>query len=100
MRRRFLPLFLLSCAVSGCASLRSALTDAPDAPSEAAVEVPKSTPEQSYNAGVLDVERGDYDAARREWNRCLAMSSPESEARVDCLVALEKSAAPSPELEP
>jgi hypothetical protein len=96
MRRRALPLLLLACAVSGCASLTSALSDSP---SEAAVEVPKSTPEQSYNAGVLDHVRGDDDAARRDWNRCVAMSSPESDSRVDCLVALEKLASPA-SLEP
>lgn len=71
----------------GCASLKSAFTDSP---AEAAVAVPKSTPEQAYNAGVLFLERGDYDAARREWDRCVAMSPPDSASRVDCMVALEK----------
>ncbi|HXT00185.1 MAG TPA: hypothetical protein VN915_05890 [Elusimicrobiota bacterium] len=80
-------------AASGCASLKNALTDAP---SEATVEVPKTTPEQAYDAGVIFLERGDYDAARREWDRCVAMSSPDSSSRVDCMVALEKMSAPGP----
>ena len=91
MRLRLLPLLALACAVSGCASLKSAFTDSP---SEATVEIPKSTPDQAYNAGVLYLQRGDYDAARREWDRCVAMSPPDSESRVDCTVALEKLAAP------
>ena len=95
MPLRFLPLlafaFAFACAVSGCASVTSAFTDSP---SEAAVVIPKSTPEQSYNAGVLLLERGDYDAARRAWDRCVAMSPPDSASRVDCMVALEKMAAP------
>jgi Flp pilus assembly protein TadD len=67
-----------------------------DSPSEAAVEVPRTTPDQAYNAGVLLMERGDYDAARREWDRCVAMSPPDSSSRVDCAVALEKLATPGP----
>ena len=90
MRPRFL--LVLICAVSGCASLKSAFSDSP---SEAAVAIPKSTPDQAYNAGVLFLERGDYDAARREWDRCVAMSPPDSASRVDCTVALEKMALPA-----
>ena len=96
MRLLFLPLLALVCAVSGCASVKSAFTDSP---SEAAVVIPKSTPEQAYNAGVIFQERGDFDAARREWDRCVAMSSPDSPSRVDCMVALEKTAAPSAAIE-
>lgn len=84
---RLLSILALAGAALGCASLKSAFTDSP---AEAAVAVPKSTPEQSYNAGVLFLERGDYDAARREWDRCVAMSPPDSQSRVDCTVALEK----------
>ena len=91
MPLRFLALLALTFAVAGCAAVQGAFTDSP---AEAAVVVPKSTPEQSYNAGVLFLERGDYDAARREWDRCVAMSPPDSPSRVDCLVALEKMAAP------
>ena len=91
MRLRFLALPALVCSVSACASLKSAFTDSP---SEAAVAIPKSTPEQAYNAGVVFLERGDYDAARREWDRCVAMSPPDSTSRVDCMVALEKLASP------
>lgn len=80
-------------AASGCASLKNALADAP---AEAPVEVPKTTPEQAYNAGVIFLERGDYDSARREWDRCVAMSAPDSSSRVDCMVALEKMATPGP----
>jgi hypothetical protein len=97
MRFRFLPLLALACAVSGCASVQSAFTDSP---SEAAIVIPKSTPEQAYNAGVLFQERGDYDAARREWDRCVAMSPPDSPSRVDCMIALERAAAPSAATEP
>jgi hypothetical protein len=91
MFRRVPFLILAALAASGCASLKNALTDSP---AEAAVVVPKTTPEQSYNAGVLYLERGDYDAARREWDRCVAMSAPDSSSRVDCTVALEKLATP------
>lgn len=97
MRLPFLFLLVLAGAVSGCASLKSAFTDSP---SEAAIEVPKTTPEQAYNAGVIFQERGDFDAARREWNRCVAMSTPDSSARVDCMVALEKTALPTSAMEP
>jgi hypothetical protein len=96
MRPRFLPILALTCAVSGCASMQGAFTDTP---AEAAVAVPKSTPEQAYNAGVLLLERGDYDAARREWDRCVAMSSPDSQSRVDCMIALEKMAQPAAAME-
>jgi hypothetical protein len=91
MRSRLLPLLVLSCAVTGCASMKDAFTDSP---SEAPVVIPKSTPEQAYNAGIIFLERGDYDAARREWDRCVAMSPPDAPSRVDCMVALEKLAAP------
>ena len=93
MSRRAPFLLLLVCAASGCASLKSAFTDSP---SEASIVVPKTTPEQAYNAGVIFQERGDFDSARREWDRCLAMSAPDSAARVDCMVALEKTASPAP----
>lgn len=93
MFRRTLAVLLLACAASGCASVKAAFTDSP---SEAPVEVPKITPEEAYNAGVIDQERGDYDAARREWDRCVAMSAPDSSSRVDCMVALEKTASPEP----
>jgi hypothetical protein len=76
MDRRALLLFLSMCALSGCAT--------------APVEVPKMTPAQSYEAGLLNVTRGDYAAARRDWDRCLAMTTPESSERGDCLAALEQ----------
>ena len=89
MIRRRLPLVLLfACAASGCASLQSALADAPS--DVAPAPVVKTTPEAAYNAGLLDMVRGDDAAARRDWNRCLAMSSADSPSRVDCMVALEK----------
>ncbi len=90
------PLLALAFAASGCASVKSALTDSP---SDAPIEIPKTTPEQAYNAGVIFQERGDFDAARREWDRCLAMSAPDSPSRVDCMVALEKTAMPSAAME-
>ncbi len=96
MRLSFLPLLALACAVSGCAEMKTAFTDSP---SEAAISIPKSTPEESYNAGVIFLERGDYDAARREWDRCVAMSPPDSPSRVDCMVALEKMAQPAAAME-
>jgi hypothetical protein len=92
MRLRFVLLSFV-CALCGCASLKGAFTDPP---SEAAIEVPKTTPEQAYNAGVIFQERGDYDAARREWDRCVAMAAPDSASRLDCMVALEKTASPAP----
>ena len=97
MRLRLALLFPFVLAVSGCASLNAAFTDSP---SEAPVVVPKSTPDQAYNAGVIFLERGDYDAARREWDRCLAMSAPDSPSRVDCMVAIEKLTVPSSAMEP
>jgi hypothetical protein len=89
-RGRALVLFL-SCALTGCASLKTFVADDP---SEAPVAVPKMTAAQAYDSGAMNAARGDYDAARRDWNRCLAMSSPESSARMDCLVALERLANP------
>lgn len=52
------------------------------------------TPDQAYFSGVLMMQRGDPDRARREWNRCLAMSTADSPYRLDCLVALEKLSSP------
>ena len=91
MFRRASLLLLAALSVSGCASLKHAFVDSP---ADAPVEVPKTTPEQAYDAGVIFLERGDYDAARREWDRCVAMSSPDSSSRVDCMVALEKLSTP------
>lgn len=85
-RRGLLP-FLLICALSGCASLKTFVSDGPGS---APVVVPKMTPAQSYDAGVLNMTRGDYSAARRDWERCLAMTTPESSLRGDCLAALEQ----------
>lgn len=76
MDRRGLLLFLSLSVLTGCASLPA--------------PVPKMTPSQSYEAGMLNMTRGDYAAARRDWNRCLAMTNPESRERGDCLAALEQ----------
>ncbi len=92
MVRRGLTLLLLCSAFSGCASLREFAADA--AP-ERQVAVVKTTPEQAYAAGVDYLQRGDYDAARREWDKCLAMSAPDSPARLDCMVARERLAYPA-----
>ncbi|MFI5345824.1 MAG: hypothetical protein ACHQ51_05575 [Elusimicrobiota bacterium] len=91
-RRGPLLFLLLCCAASGCASLKTFVADDYAAPP---VEVPKMTPAQAYDSGAMNAARGDYVAARRDWNRCLAMSSPESSARMDCLVALERLAGTS-----
>ncbi|HEX4047143.1 MAG TPA: hypothetical protein VH309_04890 [Elusimicrobiota bacterium] len=99
MRLRLFSLLVLACAVSGCAALNAGFAD-DDAPPEAAAPAPPLTPEQAYDDGILLQERGEYDAARREWDRCLAISSPDSPARVDCMVALEKTAAPAEASEP
>jgi hypothetical protein len=92
MPSRLLLLSILLGAASGCASIQTALNDA-------APETPKPpralTPEAAYNAGVLDMVRGDSDAARREWDRCLAMAEPGSDSRVDCMVALERMGNPA-----
>jgi hypothetical protein len=90
-RRGPLLFILLCCAASGCASLKSLVADDP---ADAPVAIPKMTPAQAYGSGALNAARGDYDAARRDWNRCLAMSTPESSARMDCMVALERLAGP------
>jgi len=92
MGRRGLFFLLLACAVSGCASLKSFVADDM---AEPRVVVPKMTPAQAYDSGAMNAARGDYDAARRDWNRCLAMTSPENPARMDCLVALEQLASPA-----
>ena len=92
MDRRGLLFIVLACALSGCASMKAFVADGPP---DAAVEIPKMTPAQSYDSGVMNVTRGDYAAARRDWNRCLAATSPDSSLRMDCLVALEKLANPS-----
>ena len=89
-RRGPLLFLLLCCAASGCASLKTFV----DQPAEKPAVVPRMTPAQAYNSGAINAARGDYDAARRDWNRCLAIASPESDARMDCLVALERLATP------
>ena len=104
MNRRIFLLLALAAAVSGCAGLKSALADPSfdasseglsDAPADRWIPAPKVTADQAYDAGVLDLVRGDDVAARREWNRCVAISTPDSAARLDCMVALEKLAAAS-----
>lgn len=92
MLRRGFRFLLLSCALSGCASLTQ--FDAP-APVPAAVVVPRRTPAEAYQAGVQALIRGDDEAARREWDRCLAISTPDSSERLDCLVARERLAYPA-----
>jgi len=90
--RRGLAFLLFSCAVSGCASLRELAADAaPERP----VAVPRATPAQAYQAGVDALIRGDHDGARHAWDRCLAMSAPDSAERLDCLVARERLAYPA-----
>ncbi|MFI5363567.1 MAG: hypothetical protein ACHQ49_16495 [Elusimicrobiota bacterium] len=91
MFRRVLPLLVLACAASGCASVEPEFSDAPP-PARAPARA--LTADQAYNAGVLDAERGDYDAARREWDLCLKVSAPGSPSRLDCMVALENGVAP------
>jgi hypothetical protein len=89
MASRLAPLLILAWALSACASLAPADSLAGAAPAA------KGTAQDAYEAGVLLQERGDAPAARREWDRCVAMSSPDSPSRLDCLVALEKTALPS-----
>lgn len=91
MDRRGLLFLLLSFLASGCASVKNFIADDM---AEPRVVVPKLTPSQAYDSGLMNVARGDYDAARRDWNRCLAMTTAENPARMDCLVALEKLANP------
>lgn len=93
-RALFFLLIASSLTLSGCAALAPLVADDPSEARALPADIPKTTPAQAYDAGVLDVERGDYDGARREWNRCLAMATPDSSLRVDCLVALEKLAVP------
>ncbi len=84
-------LIMLACAFSGCASVRQFASDVDSGPP---VLIVKSTPARAYAAGVDYLQRGDYDAARREWDRCLAMAAPDSPARLDCLVARERLESP------
>lgn len=96
IRRIALAVFA-AVSFSGCASLNQALSDAaPEREAPPSARAPRLTPEQAYDAGVFYSERGDYDAARREWDRCVAMSPPDSGSRVDCMVALERLPTPSP----
>jgi len=92
MDRRGLLLFLFCSAFSGCAAVKS-FTEDPNGP--VPVDVPRMTPAESYDSGVMNVTRGDYAAARRDMNRCVAMTAPDSALRGDCLVALEKLADPA-----
>jgi hypothetical protein len=95
--RRILPIVALACAASGCASLQAALSDAPfDAAPDASTASLELTPQAAYDAGVLDLQRGDGAAARREWDRCLEISTADSPSRLDCMVAIERLAPTSP----
>jgi hypothetical protein len=82
-------LLILVLPFSGCAAVRDFARD-PYEP--AAAPLPNLSAPQAYAAGVILYQRGEYDAARREWGRCLDTSAADSSARLDCLVALEKSA--------
>lgn len=93
MLRRALLLVTIAPAVSGCASLRSLAAEDPYAPSPALVA--KVTAAESYAAGVDSLQRGDYEAARRAWDRCLASARPDSPERLDCMVARERLAYPA-----
>jgi hypothetical protein len=75
------------CAFSGCASMEASEEDGP---AVAPAPLLRRTPEQSYDAGMTALVRGDAAAAALEWDRCLAASAPDSPARLDCMVALEK----------
>jgi len=70
------------------------LDEAPPSSSVADDVTHPRTPDQAYYAGLLMMQRGDPDRARREWSRCLAISSADSPYRLDCLVALEKLSSP------
>ena len=95
MNRRGLLLLLISGCVSGCATMSDDFVDQPPASSYAVV-TPRLTPEQVYEAGALDLVRGDSEGARRKWDLCVEMAPADSPARLDCMVALEKMAiAPS-----
>lgn len=85
-----LPL-TLACAVlcaSGCASARFLSEDEPEA-------APRLTAYQSYQAGLSARDRGDEAQARRHWDSCISTSSPDSQERLDCMVALEQTASSS-----
>lgn len=92
MLRRALTLLLISAAVSGCASLKEFAVE-PDTASSALVA--KATAAEAYATGVDFLQRGNYDAARRAWDRCLAMARPDSPERLDCMVARERLAYPA-----
>ncbi|MBI3566363.1 MAG: hypothetical protein HY079_14300 [Elusimicrobia bacterium] len=93
MLHRAPTLLLISSAVSGCASLQGfAAGETGSAPSAL---VAKWTAAEAYATGVDFLQRGDYDAARRAWDRCLAMARPDSPERLDCMVARERLAYPA-----
>lgn len=95
MERRILLLPILTLSLTACASMRSWMDDeAPPVSASVDDSSHPRTPDQAYFAGLLMMQRGDPDRARREWNRCLAISSADSPYRFDCLVALEKLSAP------
>ena len=93
MLRRALLLITILIAVSGCASLKDLAAEDPYAPSPALVA--KASAAESYAAGVDYLQRGDYEAARRAWDRCLAAARPDSPERLDCMVARERLAYPA-----
>ena len=86
MGRWGLLLIALPILAGACAAPEAFVVAAPP---EDFVELP-ATPARDYEAGALNVVRGDYAAARRDFDRCLATSSPASAARLDCLVAREQ----------
>ena len=92
---RSLLLVLFACAFSGCAAVNTFIGDVPPESRYEIADVPKMTPMQSYEAGVTYLQRGEYELARHEWDRCLAMAAPDSPARLDCLVARERLAYPA-----
>ena len=82
MRRAlFLSAVLL---LSGCAAL------AGDPPAR----LERQHPQEAYLTGVELYRQGELEAARLEWDRCLALAAPRTKWRLECEVALEQLPAP------
>ena len=96
MKARGFFLFPMVALLGACASLGGWNSDempADVAPTPAA-EAPTSA--QDYSAGLELHSRGDDAGARRRWMRCVEESPASAPEHLDCLVAIERLAAPPP----
>ena len=79
--RALLALLVLSAA--GCASPLDRLASG-------GPPLERQNPEEAYLTGLQLFREGELESAKREWDRCVALSAPESRWRLECTVALEQ----------